>query len=193
MKDSWYGDSRDLVKWGTLVHLAHREGIERVVQIAFLRKEERPYLRTGRGEFRLAEEVWEHFRNVESVKHLGNSKGFDITVIAWPFDPAHRQGYVEDVAAVLRREHKNKVVLLDPDTGIEPRQAKPEHIKKVEIRQVWDALNEGDWLVLYQHRFRMKDWRDQRRRELEHVCMREAKVFESREMAQDVVFFAARK
>jgi len=44
MKDTWYGDRRDLVKWGTLVHLARSEQIMTVIQVAFLRKGERPPL-----------------------------------------------------------------------------------------------------------------------------------------------------
>ena len=31
MKDTWYGDKRDLVKWGTLVHLARRENIKQII------------------------------------------------------------------------------------------------------------------------------------------------------------------
>ena len=46
MRDTWYGDRADLVKWGTLIHLAQREKLGRVVQIAFLRRGEAsaPYL-----------------------------------------------------------------------------------------------------------------------------------------------------
>ncbi len=194
MKDSWYGDNRDFVKWGTLVHLAHREGIERVIHVAFLRKVERFPLETSSGEVHIADEVWEHFRNVGSVERLGRNTGLDIEVIAQPFDPVQRQSYIDNVTATLRRYHKKKVVLLDPDTGIEPQRAKPEHVKKAEIRQVWEALAEGDWLVVYQHEFRKKGWRDLKRREFERAYFTgEAEVFESRAIANDVVFFATRK
>lgn len=31
MKDTWYGDRADLMKWGTLVQLARREELGRIV------------------------------------------------------------------------------------------------------------------------------------------------------------------
>ena len=50
MKDTWYGDNRDIVKWGTLAHLAARESIKTIVQIPYLRPGDRPPLQTGSGE-----------------------------------------------------------------------------------------------------------------------------------------------
>jgi len=194
VKDTWYGDDRDLVKWGTLVHLAHREKIRQVVQVAFLRKGERPPLKTSQGEVAIDDEVWAHFRDVESVERLGPRTGLHINVISQSFDPAHRQDYMSQVVDCLRNIRENKVVLLDPDTGIAPQTARPEHVRADEIRHVWEALVEGDWLVLYQHGFRRPDWRSLRRQQFEEAsCTEEVEVFESRRIANDVVFFAARK
>lgn len=195
MKDTWYGDKGDLVKWGTLVHLAYCKKINKIVQVTFLRKGERPPLKTSQGEVPIADEVWEHFRNVESVQSLETSTGLDIQVITEPFDPLNRQNYVDIVTNTLRQqEHQKKVVLLDPDTGIEPQRAGAEHIKEDEICQVWDTLINGDWLVIYQHGFRRTDWRSIKKRQFERACSDiEAKVFESRKIASDVVLFAAEK
>ena len=46
MQDTWYGDHRDVVKWGTLVHLARSEEIRTIVQVAFLRCAQHPTLET---------------------------------------------------------------------------------------------------------------------------------------------------
>ena len=183
------------MKWGTLVHLAHRERITQIVQVAFLRRGLRFHLETSQGDVPIADEVWEHFRNVESVQSLETSTGLDIRVITQPFDPSKRQDYVDNVSNILlQQEHQNKVVLLDPDTGIESRRAGDEHVKEDEIHQVWETLVESDWLVIYQHGFRRTDWRSIKKRQFEHACSGiEAEVFESRRIASDVVFFAAEK
>ena len=44
MQDEWYGDKRDVIKWGTLVHLAHRHAIRAIIQVAFLRLSDKPRL-----------------------------------------------------------------------------------------------------------------------------------------------------
>lgn len=183
------------MKWGTLVHLARRESIKQIIQVAFLRRGSRFHLETGRGEVAIADEVWEHFRNVESVKCLEKSTELDIQVIAQPFNLSRRQEYIGGVTNILRqREDQNKVVLLDPDTGIEPRRAGAQHVKEDEIHQVWQALIDGDWLVVYQHGSRRMDWRDTKKRQFEHACLGlEMEVFESRRIASDVVLFAAGK
>ncbi len=36
MKDTWYADQRDLVKWGTLAHLAERRSLTAIVQVAYI-------------------------------------------------------------------------------------------------------------------------------------------------------------
>jgi hypothetical protein len=39
VKDKWYGDNRDLVKWGVLLLLAKRYAAGRIVQVAYYRPE----------------------------------------------------------------------------------------------------------------------------------------------------------
>ena len=52
-----------------------------------------------------------------------------------------------------------KVVLLDPDTGMEPTRRTESHVGRDEIEEVWRALSSHDWLVLYQHQRRESGWR----------------------------------
>src|SRR5271169_3122065 len=37
MRDRWYGDNRDLVKWATLLHLAHTNRVGTILQVAMYR------------------------------------------------------------------------------------------------------------------------------------------------------------
>jgi hypothetical protein len=194
MKDMWYGDRRDLVKWGTLVHLARSEQIRIVIQVAFLR---RPPLQTDQGEAKIAQEVWQHLlRDVNLICGLGKKTGLDIVVLDQEFDPKRRREYIREVADCLKSRSGKKIVLLDPDTGIEPKKARPEHVRVVDIQELWEVLSQGDWLVLYQHASRKANWCECMRAKFAKACgvkEEEVKTFRARKIARDVAFFAAKK
>jgi hypothetical protein len=42
MRTIWFGDRRDLLKWGLLVHLAHEKQLKTIIQVPYLRKDD-PY------------------------------------------------------------------------------------------------------------------------------------------------------
>ena len=195
MKDTWYGDRRDLVKWGTLVHLAHSEQIRTVIQVAFLRRGERPPLQTDQGKEDIAQEVWQHLRDVNLIYGLGKKTGLDIVVLDQEFDPKRRREYIREVADCLKSRLGKKIVLLDPDTGIEPKKrASPTHVKVIEIQEIWEVLAQGDWLVLYQHASRKANWCECMRAKFAKACgVKEVKTFKARRIASDVAFFAANK
>ncbi len=155
MRDTWYGDRADLVKWGTLIHLAQREKLGRVVQIAFLRYEERPPLRTCRGFEEVPRVVWDHFRNPERITELGKRAGIAIELFAERFEPRRRTAYVDSAlfhlsepAAGAPRGREAKLVFLDPDTGLEPQSGPTaQHVRTDEVESFWEALVPGDWLA----------------------------------------------
>ena len=85
-------------------------------------------------------------------------------------------------------------MLLDPDTGIEPKKARPEHVKTDDIQKLWEALSQGDWLVLYQHAFRETNWRETTCEKFAEACgVEKVRTFEARDIVSDVMFFAANK
>jgi hypothetical protein len=87
-----------------------------------------------------------------------------------------------------------KVVLLDPDTGMEPASgADRKHIKAREVEVLWAALDSGDWMVLYQHRWPDPGWREDAKRRFEEALETEVKVFRGKRIAPDAAFFAAQK
>ena len=194
MQNKWYCDNRDLVKWGTLVHLARSEQTKTVIQVAFLRRAERHPLQTDQGEAEIAQEVWQYLRGVNLIRGLGKKTGLDIVVLDQEFDSKRRREYIREVADFLKSRPEKKVVLLDPDIGIEPKKARLEHVKTDDIQKLWEALSQGDWLVLYQHASREINWREMTRAKFAEVCgAKEVKTFEAREIAWDVAFFAANK
>ncbi len=198
MKELWYGDNRDLVKWGALVQIAQEEGIKKIVQVAFLRETECLSLCVDKKKFPIAREVWDHFRkDLHNVKALGScfGLGIDIEVIGHPFNARERSQYSRRLKSVLEQlGGVRKIVLLDPDTGIEPRTAKPEHVTVKEVKELWGVLSPGDWLVLYQHRYRDRQWKEKTRSKFSSACeIEDVRIFSGPKVAGDVAWFAAKK
>lgn len=193
MKDTWYADNRDLVKWGTLAHVAQREALDLIVQVPYLRSGKKALLHTGKETIELPPSVWSFFRNVSAVSSLGKSLGLDIVVISEEFEPQRRAAYCRALIDRISNLSQSKVVLLDPDTGLAPATPRAEHVTASEVEVVWDALREGDWLILYQHAWRDRNWKDDARLKFAAACGVECEMFTAPDIASDVAFFAAKK
>ena len=194
MRDTWYSDARDLLKWGALIHLATRERLSTIIQVAMFRPGKRPTLENRSGTSEIPEVVWAHFRDLNGIQALGRTAGVEITVIDDPFGAKSRAKYFERVAARLQETSGSRAVLLDPDTGFEPGKVTAKHVTGDDVRMVWKALGVGDWLLLYQHRWRNKDWINQANSKFVRVC-REAEVelFRATKSPSDVILLGARK
>jgi hypothetical protein len=70
LRDSWYGDNRDLVKWATLLHLAAEHGIQRIVQVAYLQGSQPPMLEADDVTTAVPSPVWRHFRDLHQIQGL---------------------------------------------------------------------------------------------------------------------------
>lgn len=194
MRDTWYADQRDLVKWSALVHLAVREGLDAIIQVPFLRHGTRPSILFGDQQVSLPGEVWEFFRDVRAVTRLGERLGKDIVLVEDVFLPRDRERYRQQMLAAIDRVTGRRVVLLDPDTGIQPAQARAEHAMDEDIRGVWRALRAREWLVAYQHAPRRRNWHDEARRRFAVLCDGcRVQVIHSQTIAPDVIFLAAEK
>ncbi len=194
MRDAWYADNRDVIKWGTLVHLAKRHHIRTILQVAFFRSQRALELLSDREDVGIPEEVWDHFRDVRQVKRLEERCGLKIEVLDLPFTPRLRANYMDVVVQVISNRRGAKIVLLDPDTGIERQSAPQKHVKVGEVQQVWRVLRTGDWLVLYQHKSRTPDWLRSAKRKFATACSpARVSTFSSPRIAPDVVFFATAK
>lgn len=193
MKDTWYADQRDLVKWGTLAYLAERHSLAAIVQVAYLRSGKRPPLSNGTGEVPISPVVWAFFRDVAAVRNLGKLLQRSIVVINEPFVPQRRRQYREAVVAALRWVESPKIVLLDPDTGISPSKPSGKHITTDDLTAIWGVLRSGDWLAVYQHRFRSKSWKEQSRQKFAQVCGNTVQLYEAPKIASDVVLLTKRK
>ncbi len=192
MRDQWYGDDGDLLKWGTLVHLAHRDKLTAILHVALYRPDDKwANLNSSRGEVEIPGEVLRHFRNLDHVHRLSKPSGIRIEVFKAPF--RDRRAYFEKVSRRIESFSDNALaVFLDPDAGLAPDIAGPEHVTEDEVRLVYNSMKLGDVLVCYQRSRRQKGWRGDRRRAFTQalgVASQDVEVFDS-ELSRDGLLFS---
>lgn len=164
MREQWYADKRDLVKWASLVYLARECRASRIIQVTFSHGDTQPWekcrlLKNESVKVPFPREVWKHFRRLERINGLARRTGIRIEVFrsSWTYKARHQ--YVKNLRHRLDQLIGTRlIVFLDPDTGIEPQTADLRHVKKSEIKTIFDALEPGNCLVLYQHSRRSKSW-----------------------------------
>lgn len=195
MRDRWYGDDRDVVKWSAVVHLARREAIAEVLHAALYRPEDEwPRLATARGPAALPDEVVRHFRDLADLRRLAAAARLRIETVTEPF--VDRDAYFGRVCARVRAYDAPVLVLLDPDVGLAPDgDAGPQHVASADVAAVFGALPPGGLLACYQHARRQKDWRGRARRAFANapgVPSFEVEALRS-DLARDVLLLAVKK
>ena len=197
MKDKWYGDNRDLVKWGVLLQLARRYSASRIVQVAYYRPE---IIEIDGCKYPIPDAVTRHFRrDLMDIDRL-NSSGVQIEVFNLQLLDCN--DYKRDVLTLVKRISFGPpcIIFLDPDTGLEPQDSRPnlKHVRESDLEKIWKEMRGNDVLVFYQHAPRVaKDttWIEAKHWQFESalgLSNGDAKVARG-EVAPDVVFFFARK
>lgn len=92
MRDEWYGDKRDLVKWGILIVLAEQAGLQHIVQIAYYRPTTWPLLNIDGIDVPIPPPVLSHSRNVGDVIRLGGHVRITVVDAALENPRAGRSG-----------------------------------------------------------------------------------------------------
>lgn len=148
MRDEWYGDNRDLVKWGVLIELARRFEAACILQVLYRRPSEWGQIDIDGEQVQLLPAVLQHFRNTTNISAI--QAGTHVEVVSAPF--VNREEYLQTVLKRLKGDsRKPRIVFLDPDTGLEPRKAGPEHVLESELAAIWREMSPNDVLVFYQH------------------------------------------
>lgn len=196
MRDKWYSDHRDLVKWSVLILLARQFDAGRIIQIAFLNPSEYGRVEIDGSAHDIPSEVLSHFRNLRAVTTLGDNP--PISVFDVPF--RNRVDYMCAALSYMASFSKERcVLLLDPDTGLEPNGGGDfKHVLNSEVRRFWEALPSGSVLVFYQHQTNRvgAPWIEEKRRQLADAIGIEAnqiKIASGTMIASDVAFFFAAK
>lgn len=195
MRERWFADNRDVVKWATLLHIARENGLAAILQVPYVRSETKlPSVRIGEQDVVVDAQVWRFFRDLARIEELGVTAGISIRVVTTPFVPGARDVYMQSVRAEITAAKRPVLVFLDPDTGLQPQQVGAAHTTTREVRECWDALSAGDWLVLYQHARRTTTWVEDVRTQFAEACGNAPVMLaKSTEIGTDVAFFAARK
>jgi hypothetical protein len=164
MRDEWFGDNRDLLKWTTLVEISRQYDCREILQALYKRP-----TKWGQAEFdgkplEISPDVIQRFRDCTSIHTLKCESRIDVIV-----DDLNDHGrYPENICARIGAWKSGRgVVFLDPDTGLQPEYGacKPEHVRSPDVSRIWNHLRSGDVLVLYQHANRKKDWREEKRKQ----------------------------
>lgn len=197
MRDQWYGDKRDVVKWGTLIHLARRHKIGRIVQVAYYRPTELEYtLDTDNADIPIDPAVIRHFHDIDDIQRLGKAAGIRIDVYKEIFN-GDRAEYHDRLIQHLNRESEQQIVFLDPDTGLAPENYDYRHVRTDELKRVYGSLQKGDLLVFYQHkRLLRKNWLPQVWEEFLmalQVPQKSVEIVVGQRVASDIAFFIAQK
>ena len=195
MRDKWYSDNRDLVKWGVLLQLAELHNMATILQVAYYRPtpwDEKGIEIDGRA-YPLPLEVVNHLRNINNIRALSPC----VTVLDALYED--RAEYLRCILqAIGRLPKKPAIVFLDPDIGLEPGKPKPEHVLETELGQIWGALRPRDLLVFYQHQTNRngQPWVPQKRAQFEKAIGLEpggSKLAQGRGIARDVAFFFSKR
>lgn len=195
MRDKWYADNRDLVKWGVLLTLAERHAATHILQVLYYRPTEWAYLEVDGEDVPVPEAVIRHFRRTSAV--LAINAPVPIEVVADTFE--NREEYHRVVVDCIRRRSTTPgIVLLDPDTGLASRAPTLDHVLESELSTLWAELKVGDVLVFYQHQTNRngQPWIPEKKEQFERAIglpAGTAKLARAEKIAQDVVFFYARK
>ncbi len=208
MQDQWYGDNKDLVKWGVLIHLAQLHQASRILHVAYHRPTEWkglgpgqwPSLSIGDVSVKMPDAVLQHFRDIRRASGLTSfiRAQLSIGVLDMTFEDrgTYQRAVLEAIQA--RESGSTTVVLLDPDTGLAPESPSLKHILESEVWAIWAALIPRDLLVLYQHQTNRngRPWIAPKKKQFEQALGLEigsAKCARSERIARDVAFFYAQK
>jgi hypothetical protein len=206
VRDKWYGDKHDLVKWSVLLKLASSYHTNTIVQAAYYRPETIPpkAIEIDGRKCSLPCAVYKHFRNVMDITRM-RSSGVRIKVVdsVWSAEVRKSSAYMQDVKTKRAQLSIDSpcIIFLDPDTGLEPPKSNPklEHVLESELKQIWkEIVREDDVLVFYQHKAGRKkgeSWIRPKKEQFECALglpKGAAKIARGK-AATDVVFFFAQK
>ena len=194
MRNVWYGDNRDLLKWAVLTILAERYDANRIIQIAYFRSHKFPKVQLDGVDLEIPNAVITHLRDVRNISLIPSVQ---VTVFDDPFQD--RAAYHASVLSFLAKfRDESCVIFLDPDTGLEPAKPRLKHVLVREARAIWEVLKSGEVFAFYQHRTNRagQPWIESKRLQLERglgLKKNSIKVANSLQLANDVVIFYALK
>jgi hypothetical protein len=195
MRDKWYADDRDLVKWGVLLTLADRHRATHILQVLYYRPTEWALLEFDGEYISVPEPVIRHFRRASGALAIEASALVEVVLDTFENrDEYHRMA----VDRIRSRITTPGIVFLDPDTGLASQTPSLDHVLDSELATLWAELKAGDVLVFYQHQTNRngQPWIVPKKEQFERAIglpIGAAKLARSEKIARDVVFFYTQK
>ena len=195
MRDRYYSDNRDLVKWAAIVHIASEYGLRTILQVPYWRPEKKhPNFTFMGNSVPVPKKVWMFFRGINNIVRLEREIGLSIVVFDTMFDPKQRAAYISEVKNKIMAARRPLVLFLDPDTGLQPKKCGPKHTATTDIQELWPLLIPGEWLVLYQHARRVSNWGKSVATEVSSLCGNiPPHIVRSEDVGKDVAFICVQK
>ncbi len=192
MRDIWFADNRDLVKWSVLFHLAEQYDAKRIIQIAYYRPSFFDKVSIDEKDVSIPNDVTGFFRDIQNIKQMRSKVKVD--VFDSPFGKDRNAYHNEAIEFIQRFNQDRCIVFLDPDTGLESKNPKFEHVLNREAKMVFNALKPADVLVFYQHQTNRNGspWIDEKKNQLAgalELPKSQIKIASGRKIANDVVFY----
>jgi hypothetical protein len=157
MKDEWFSDHLDLIKWAIVHRLAASHGLQHVAHIAFFSPSKTPSIHIDVDDHPVNDVVWRYFRDWKRMEQqsLGDLR---VRIFDQTWHGTARSDYVKSASCWLKQQKDARLVLLDPDTGLAPTSGGDHrHLRPSEVNDIWLALKTGDILAIYQHAPRGKN------------------------------------
>ena len=120
MRNEWYGDKKDVVKWSSLLCLAKRKGIKHIFYVAMCTDAKQNVRNEGNPYERAAAEFFDRHKDLRRIKELGMGHGIRIRVWMKQFSNEGRSDYFREVHKKMRASKRRTVWFFDPDTGVQP-------------------------------------------------------------------------
>jgi hypothetical protein len=164
MRRQFYGDRKDVLKWTCILTEAGDQ--KHILYVAMVRPDDRRGCDFASADGRpevvtFFQRERQAFGGAPIARPLENICSLDsrIVPVLDEFRPKKRDAYFDDVVRRIRqRRQSNWVVFIDPDNGIGRKKPKGEHVTPSELAKIWDSLQTGDVIVLYQHQTHETGW-----------------------------------
>jgi len=198
MRDEYFGDKRDLVKWAAVIYLSKERKINNVLWVAYKRPSDfgNYSLSVDNAVTSFPKEVLKHFRHLHQIQGLALDAGLRIDVFDREFKNP-RESYTNAVMTRISSYDERLIVFLDPDTGIAPASGYDfKHVTGGELCKIYESMHKGDLLVFYQHARRDSDWVVKTKNEFcdaLNILCKDVHTISGFTIAPDVVFFAVER
>jgi len=168
MKNEWYADDKDVLKWGALLHLAAQHSLNHLFYVATFRGTwpQAPAMHVNGQPVALPTAAWNHFRTIKGVGGLTAVAQLQSTIIDRPFawhngfpnSAAAREDYFVSAAQMIAQHATPALVFVDPDNGIAPENPTWEHVLPAELTTLFASMSPKSILAVYQHCTHANEW-----------------------------------